>query len=516
MSNILSIDVSQKARLLLSLFVPHKVHFLVLLFGALGVFSFAPFFFSPVILIAIMGLFFFWFNAKSHFEGFKRGLWFGFGFFGLGVSWLFSSMYFYSGVLLPVAILLTFLFVFFLSLFIAFSGWLAQYLRQRYSSGFTLTVLFPAIWVLFELLRASLLGGYPFLLLGNTHIDTWLAGYAPVLGVWGVSWGVAVSAGILLWLYQKRAWVRASLSLALLWSLGGMLQDIEWVKPVDAPIEIALLQGNIPQEEKWVQSNFLPTLKAYTSLTKQHMDADVIVWPETAIPAYYEVVEKGVLSSFIKDLQLLDQDVLVGVIAGEQSSDHYYNALVNLNQPEDRYYKHHLVPFSEFFPFHDLFDYLSSLFNIPFATFTHGDKNQAPLMLGGQLAGLSVCYEMAFGNELAQQLPEAKYLITVSNDAWFAHTFEPAQQLQEVQMRALELGREIARSTNTGYTAIIDIKGHIKQQIPAYERGVLRGEIQPYDGLTFYAEWGKTPVLFMLFFLFAFVLGKRYFLTGRF
>ncbi len=462
-----------------------------------------------------MGLFFFWFNAKSRFEGFKLGLWFGFGFFGLGVSWLFSSIYIYSGVLLPVAVLLTFLFILFLSLFIALSGWLAQYLRARYSAGFTLTVLFPAIWVSSELLRASFLGGYPFLLLGNTHIDTWLAGYAPVFGVWGVSWAIAISAGILLWLYQKRAWVRASLSLALLWSAGGMLQDIEWVQPMADPIEIALLQGNIPQEEKWEQSNFLPTLKTYTTLTKQHLDADVVVWPETAIPAYYEVVEKGVLNTFIKDVQLLDKDVVVGAISGEKNSNHYYNALINLNQPEQRYYKHHLVPFSEFFPLHNLFDYLSNLFDIPFATFTHGDKNQPPLMLGGQLAGLSICYEMAFGSELAQQLPEAKYFITVSNDAWFAHTFEPAQQLQEVQMRALELGREIARSTNTGFTAIVDIKGQIKQQIPAYARGVLRGNVQPYEGLTFYAEWGKTPILFMLFFLFAFVLGKRYFLTGR-
>jgi len=330
-----------------------------------------------------------------------------------------------------------------------------------------------------------------------------------------VSWAIAMTAGFLLWLYQSRAWVVGSVSLSLLWAVGGMLQDVQWVQPVDKPIDIALLQGNIPQEEKWQSSMFLPTLNAYVSMTKKNLDADVIVWPETAIPAYYEVVEKGALSSFIKDVQLLDVDVLVGAIAGDPSSDSYYNALIKLNRPDERYYKHHLVPFSEFFPFHGLFDYLSALFDIPFATFTHGDKNQPPLMLGGQLAGLSICYEMAFGNELAAQLPEAKYLITVSNDAWFAHTFEPAQQLQEVQMRALELGREIARSTNTGYTAIIDINGHIKQQIPPYERGVLRGEVQPYEGLTFYAAWGKTTVLFVLFSFFAFLFAKRYFLTGR-
>jgi apolipoprotein N-acyltransferase len=205
----------------------------------------------------------------------------------------------------------------------------------------------------------------------------------------------------------------------------------------------------------------------------------------------------------------------VGAIAGDRGSANYYNALINLHRPTDRYYKSHLVPFSEFFPLNDAFAYVSSLFNIPYATFTAGADDQAPLMLGGQLAGLSICYETAFGEEMARQLPEAKYLITVSNDAWFAHTFEPAQQLQEVQMRALELGREIARSTNTGFSAIIDIKGKIKQQIPAYEIGVLRGKVQPYEGLTLYAEWGKLPVLFLLFSLFAFMLAKRYFLSGR-
>ncbi len=500
---------------LITLFLPKKAHAIAFVLGVLGVFSFAPFDFSPVIIGSLAGLFLLWLEAESRFEGFKIGLWFGLGFFGLGVSWLFSSIYIYSGVLLPLAILMTLIFVLFLALFVAFSGWITQYFKNSKRPGLVLTVLFPAVWVGGELLRSSLFGGYPLLLVGNTHLMTWLAGYAPVLGVWGVSWAIAMSAGLLLWLFKSRSWVVASLTLCLLWSIGGLLQDIEWVKPLDKPIDIALLQGNVPQEKKWLQSEFMPTLKTYVSLTKSNMDADVIVWPETAIPAYYDVVERGALNSFIKDAQLLSTDILAGTIAGDRGSENYYNALINLHRPEDRYYKHHLVPFSEFFPLNDLFAFVSSLFDIPYATFTAGQEDQAPLMLGGQLAGLSICYETAFGEEMAMQLPDAKYFITVSNDAWFAHTFEPAQQLQEVRMRALELGREIARSTNTGFSAIIDIQGNIKQQIPAYETGVLRGLIQPYEGMTFYAEWGKLPVLFLLFNLFGFMLAKRYFLTGR-
>mgnify|MGYP002062238668 CR=1 FL=1 len=499
-----------------NVFVPAKQHGLALLLGAMSVFAFAPFDVSPLMLASIAGLFMLWLDAESRFEAAKIGLWFGFGQFGLGVSWLFSSMYFYSDVALPFAVILTAGFVLFLSLSVAIGGWITHYFKNPNRPGLVLTLLFPAVWVLVELIRSSIFGGFPFLLSGTTHLHTWLDGFAPVFGVWGVSWAVAISAGLLLWLFKQKSWVAASMSLCLIWSLGGLLQQVEWVKPVAKPIDVALIQGNIPQEEKWLPNAFYPTLKTYIGLTKQNMDADVVVLPETAIPAYYDVVEKGALLGFIKDAKLLNTDILVGVIAGGANSEHYYNALINVHNPEDRYYKKHLVPFSEFFPFTSAFAFVSGLFDIPFATFTHGPSDQKPINLGGQDAGLSICYEMAFGEELARQLPQAKYLITVSNDAWFAGTFEPAQQLQEVQMRALELGREIARSTNTGYTAIVDIKGNIKQQIPAYEEGVLRGKVQPYEGLTFYAEWKKMPILFLLFAYFGFLLAKRYFLRGRF
>ncbi|BCN94024.1 apolipoprotein N-acyltransferase [Thiomicrorhabdus immobilis] len=504
------------ALFLKNVFVPQKSHLFALLLGVISVFAFAPFDLSPIMLASVAGLFLLWLDAETRFEAAKIGLWFGLGQFGLGVSWLFSSMYFYSGVMLPVAVVLTFCFVLFLALSVALGGWIAQYFKNPNRPGLVLILLFPAVWVLIELVRSTIFGGFPFLLSGTTHLGTWLDGYAPVLGVWGVSWALAISAGLLLWLFKQKSWVTASVSLCLIWSVGGLLQNVQWVKPLGKPLEVALIQGNIAQEKKWLPNEFYPTLKTYIGLTKLNMDADVVVWPETAVPAYYDVVEQGALKSFIKDAKLLKTDILVGVIAGGKDSDNYYNALINVHRPEERYYKHHLVPFSEYFPFTSAFEFVSGLFDIPFATFTHGEKDQKPLMLGGQPAGLSICYEMAFGDELANQLPEAKYLITVSNDAWFANTFEPAQQLQEVRMRALELGREIARSTNTGYTAIVDIKGNIRQQIPAYETGVLRGKVQPYDGLTFYAEWKTMPVLFLLFTYFGFLLAKRYLQRGRF
>lgn len=506
-----------KARVLsvLRLFVPQKNELIALLLGAASVLAFAPFEFAFVMLLGLAGLFWLWQQkAQSVYEGFKIGLWFGLGLFGAGVSWLFSSMYFYSNVNIVLSIVATFLFVLFLSFYIGLAGWLVLYFKDDKRPGLMLFVLFPAVWVAAEYLRGNLFGGFPFLQIGLSHIDSWLAGYAPLLGVLGVSWAVAISAGLLLWFAQQRAWFVPGLMLGVLWATGGLLQKVQWVEPSGKPIDIALVQGNIPQEKKWRRDEFYPSLKRYVEMTKQHIDADVIVWPETAIATYFDVVEKGALYSFIKDAKLMNKDILVGVIAGKDKT--YYNALVNLGKPQERYYKTHLVPFSEYFPFVGFFKFLNQFFDIPYDSFAHGPENQPPLKLGGQLAGLSVCYEMAFGEELARYLPEAKYLITVSNDAWFAHTLEPAQQLQEVRMRALELGREIARSTNTGHTVVVGVDGQIKAQIPAYEEGVLRDKVQPYDGMTFFAQWKQLPIEMMLFAIFGFVLGKRYFLTGRF
>jgi len=494
---------------------PTKPASIALALGAISVLAFAPFSFSPVILFTIAGLFLLWQDSETAFDSVKLGLWFGMGMFGVGVSWLFSSMYFYSGVALPFSILLTFGFVLFLALSTALSGWMAFYFKNPNRIVINLVLLFPAVWVVGELFRATIFGGFPFLLSGVSHLHTWLDGYAPIFGVWGVSWAIAISAGLLVWLFRSKNWLAASITLCLLWSVGGLLKDVEWVKPLDNPIDVALIQANIPQEEKWQREAFFPTLQKYIIHTKNNMDADVIVWPETAVPAYYDVVERGALLQFIKDAQILNTDIVIGVIDGDIGVDNYYNALINVRNPEDRYYKHHLVPFSEYFPFTSAFEFLTGLFNIPFATFSAGDPNQKPMKLGGHDVSLSICFEMAFGEELATQLPEAKYMITVSNDAWFANTFQPAQQLQDVQMRALELGREVARSTNTGYTAIIDIKGNIKYEIAPYQEGVLRGKVQPYEGLTFYAQWKRLPVLFLLFMFFGFLLAKRYLLKGR-
>ncbi|MDR9499310.1 MAG: apolipoprotein N-acyltransferase [Hydrogenovibrio sp.] len=466
--------------------------------GGLMVFAHAPIGIAPLALIALMGLFWFWQQAPTVTRAVQQGMWFGFGFFGIGVSWLISSIYLYAEVPLPLAVLAVLIFIGFLSLYFmlagALVGWLRRPVEGQFDQAWYWLGLMPAIWVLAELIRGSLFGGFPFLVTGNSHLYTSLSGYVPVIGAMGVSWLVALTAGLLLWLFKTRGWVLASAALVLIWGGGFLLDRVTWVTPKGQPVDIALLQGNVPQDQKWQGDQLRPTLERYVSMTRENMNADLVVWPETAVPGYFDVVERGALRSFIRDAQLLEKTILMGVIRRDGANDAYFNSIVNAGNPEQFYDKRHLVPFSEFFPFYDLLSVISGWFDIPFSEFTAGGIGQKPLQLGEHKVALSVCYEMAFGTELAPGARDADFLVTVSNDAWFAHTLEPAQQMQDAQMRALELGREIARATNTGYTAIVGVDGLVREQLPLYEPGVLREKIQPYQGETPFVRWGHTPL----------------------
>lgn len=498
-----------------ALLQPNRFSLLAILFGAMTVFGFAPFSLSPLALIGLAGLFWLWTRAENRAQAFHYGLMFGLGQFGLGVSWLFSSVYFHSDVGLIAAVALVAGFVILLAMFPALTGFIAKNFYNPKHPGAALLWMMPAAWILVEWTRSKVLGGLPFLTIGTSHLGTWLDGYASIFGVFGVSFFVAMTSGLLVWFIVHKQALPAALMIVFIWPIGGVLQDTKWVEPVGEPIKVALLQGGIPQELKWQPEQFIPTMNTYISMTRDNLDAELIVWPETSIPAYFDQAEYGVLKTFVSDAKLQSRDILVGAITRNRQTGEYYNAMLNLKDRQE-YRKRHLVMFGEYYPFSSLIEPLAQTFNFPFSQFSTDSETNGLLNLAGHPAGVSICFEMMFGADLARDLPQARYLVTTSNDAWFAHTFEPAQLLQEAQMRARELGREIARATNTGHTAIIDIRGQIKAQIEPYQAGVLRGEIQPYEGQTPYSRWTNWPIVIFALSIFGFILGKRYSFTGKF
>ncbi len=507
----LKISWRNGARALLRLWRPRWPHLQAAMLGAMAVFAFAPFSWAPLALLSLAGLMWLWLKADRPSQAFKLGFWFGLGLFGAGASWLLSSLYVYGGAPLLLALVALAGWIIYLSLFPAFAGWLAKRFSNPSWPIAGLLIIYPAAWVVGEYLRGHLLGGFPVLTMGTSHVLTWLDGYAPVLGVYGVSWALAVSAAALVWLVERGAWIGAALVFALVWLTGGSLSDIRWTHPTGKPVDVALLQGNVPQDEKWRPDRLYSQLKRYVAMTRRNLGADVIVWPETAVPAFFDLVEKGALKTFIRDAGILRKDILVGAIWRDADRRHYYNALINIGQrPHPVYRKYHLVMIGEYYPFGEALRPLFEWLDVPFDQFTAGPFPPDPMKLGHHHAGMAICFETQFGEELRHQLPKADYFITVSNDAWFARTLEPAQSLQEVQMRAKELGRMFARATNTGMTALVDVDGRIVSRLPAYQQGVLRAEVQPHSGLTPFARWGELPLLFMLGGVFGFVLAIRH------
>jgi apolipoprotein N-acyltransferase len=463
--------------------------------GGLTTLAFAPFNLWPLAMLGPAMLFFLWTRPGA--SGFQTGLAYGLGLMGSGVSWLHVSIAQFGdlGWLFPLVVTLGF--VALVALYYGLLGWLAlsftSPLRVR------LLWIFPALWVLVEWLRGWLMTGFPWLQLGYSQIDSPLAGYAPLLGALGVSWMLAISAGLLVLLREpgRVRWVAAS-ALLLIWLAGWGLSQKAWTTPLGAPLQVALIQGNIPQAEKWLPEQLTPSLVTYAQQSKPRLDGDLIVWPETAVSAFQFQVDEAFLQPLESVVKQHHTHLVFGVVQMDEQREHYFNAMVALgNEQRDNYYKRHLVPFTEYLPFKSLFWPLVQLFSIPMSDFTPGSGK--PLMqVGPYQAGMSICYEDAFGSELIESLPEAAYLINASNDAWFGRSLAPYQHLQMARMRALETGRYLLRATNTGISAIVGPKGELVSVAPLLELDVVAGKILPLQGLTPYARFGNLPLLALL------------------
>jgi apolipoprotein N-acyltransferase len=255
-----------------------------------------------------------------------------------------------------------------------------------------------------------------------------------------------------------------------------------------------VLQGNVEQAVKWNPDGLLPTLQTYLQLTRDHLDSDLIVWPETAIPEFLHSVEQPLLKPLGETARARGAEIVIGVPIME-SADHYYNGLISIGSAEDRYYKRHLVPFGEYLPFKALLRPLIDWFDVPMSDFSRGHAAKPLLQVGAHRVGVSICYEDVFPDEVRQALPEASYLINVSNDAWFGDSLAPHQHLEFARLRALESGRPLVRATNTGISAIVDERGGVIGSIRSFERGAYSAEIQPRAGVTPFSRLGSGPAI---------------------
>jgi len=456
--------------------------------GAAAVPAFAPIGFFPIALLSFAWLAHLWADAGPR-RAFWTGFLFGMGLFGAGVSWVYVSLSQFGGMPPPLAALATFLFCALLAAFTGGAGWLQA--RVPASGPVRALLLIPASWALFEWLRSWVFTGFPWLAAGYAATGWPLQGFAPLFGVFGISFLVVSLAGMLWWLARtRRAMILAPIALMLV--AGQALRFVDWTSPAGEPLRVALLQGNVDQEMKFRPERYARTLDTYARLAEQ-TSARLVVLPETALPQFLDRIEPAYLARLEAAARRNNGDLLVGVPYRSERGD-YFNSVVSLGSaPRQFYHKSHLVPFGEFVP--PLFGWVMNWLKIYLGDFARGAPDQPPLAVAGQQVAVNVCYEDAFGDAIGSQARRATLLVNVSNVAWFGDSLAPSQHLQIARLRAVETGRVHLAATNTGITAAIDRDGVVLARLPQYAEGFLEIAVQGYAGVTPYMRWSDWPIL---------------------
>lgn len=467
--------------------------------GAATVAGYAPFQLFPLPLLTFAALFLLWQNAASARDAAGLGFAFGLGWFGAGVSWVYISLNVFGAMPAALAAAVTLLFCAYLALFPATAGWLSR--RWPLPPAVNWMLFVPAAFTLLEWLRGWLFTGFPWLNPGYSQAPASpLAGYAPLLGVHGITLLLFATAGLLCWGWYAKPWRQAArawpwpAALLLLWIAGFGLKAVDWTEATGSRVTVSLLQGNVAQDLKWRADHLRDTLLRYLELVRSS-DSRLIILPETALPLFLRDVPADYLDELASHARANNGDVLLGV--PERLPDgRYYNSVVSVGSAERQTYrKQHLVPFGEFIPLRPLLGELVSKLAIPLQDFARGASEQQPLAVAGERVAVNICYEDAFGEEIIRQLPQATLLVNVSNVAWFGRSIAPQQHLQIAQMRALETGRWMLRATNTGMTAVVNPRGRVEAVAPEFTRAVLTYRVAGMRGATPYVRWGNAAAL---------------------
>lgn len=483
--------------------------------GAALSLAFAPFGYWPLAILCPAWLFFAWQGVAPR-RAAMIGFCFHAGTFLAGTYWLYHSVHTIGGAPIWLAIVLMLALVAIMGAYLALLG----YLQARWlpaAGVLRWCVGLPALWVLVEWWRGWFLSGFPWLSLGYAQIDSPLAGWVPLLGVYGVSLICVIAAGALVAVFEvgRRLYQLAIAAILLPCVVGLALRNHEWTRTSDAPVAVAVVQASVPQDYKWSPEWRDKTLSLYRNLAEPYFGTPLIIWPEAALPDLsYELTDY--LSELWGDAHRAHSDLVMGLLHYDFNRDAYYNGVLALGDQAQWYHKRHLVPFAEFFPVPESVRSWLRLMNLPYSDFTAGAVEQPTLRVAGQKLGLTICYEDGFGAEQLSILKDATLLVNVTNDAWFGETSAPPQHLEISRMRALEAGRDMVRAANDGISALITADGKVKATLPRFKQAVLTGTVQPRTGLTPYARVGNWPVLLLCMLGLIWVLfGSKYYLASK-
>lgn len=479
---------------------------IALVAGALITLSFSPFNYWPIAIISLTTL-----ALLLKTQTIKTILWrsfaFGVGFYAAGIHWVYVSIHNFGGASPLFAGFLVFLFACFMAAaftvpFYIFGRWFSH-------NKFALILALPAFWLLGEWMRTWLLTGFPWLFLGYAHLNTPLAGWAPIGGVLSIGFILTLTAGVIAeWLWHTRnihptkmMLVIASCCCAIIWIAGAGLKTITWAEPDAVAIKVGMVQPNVDQSTKlsFDENTTIAALDQLRELSANLWSNDWVIWPEAAIPTtltYQEALP------FLEEMNSKaaehDAALFTGVIFEDQKQQKYYNSIAGLGQGYGFYHKRRLVPFGEYVPLENQVRGLIEFFNLPTSFIHLGPQDQHGLIAKGVRITPAICYEIVYPDLIAQAAKETQVLLSVNNLGWFLDSIQAKQFMQMAQMRALETGRYLVYSTNNGPSAIIDNHGKILSQSDSFKAQTFTGEIHAVKGWTPFMVYGSGPLVILV------------------
>ena len=468
-----------------------KVQFASIILGAVSVLAFAPFDFPLVVFVCLSGLFYLS-KDRSPRQAFRYGFFFGLGQYLFGVSWVYVSLATYGGMPFWMGSVAVLGFAAIMALFVALTNYLANVLAKGDFNRYL--VLLPFSWAVFEWSKSWVLSGFPWLDIGYTQTQTWLFSWAPLGGLYLVTFLTVALSCALVYIFLSRSIVVMSLILSLV--LGSFfINRVAWTSPDGEPTRIGIVQANIAIEGKWSNENQSRAISKYQTLSAKLADSSkssLIVWPETALPLYATQTDRAFWQTVAPD----GVNILTGLL--DYDGVNSYNSAA-LNCFSDRsnpqlYRKRHLVPFGEYQPLAFLFSWVFEYLQLPMSDFKGWQGAQSLQCENGVKIGLSICYEDAFSNEYREHLADASILVNISEDAWFGDSFAPHQRRQMAQMRARELGRPMVRAANSGPSLFVNEFGQVMRSTQQFVEAIDSFDIQPMKGRTPFMAFGSWIV----------------------
>lgn len=486
--------------------INHQRLLLSVIAGAVYPLGFAPFGYWLLPILSVALIFQVW-SVSDQRTVLWSALLYGLSLYGVGVSWIYVSMVNFGNMAPPMAVIAVILFALILTAFTLAPAFVYSRIAQRFSVGMRLTLLLPALWVSFEYLRGTLFTGFAWLYLGYASVDTWFSAWGPIAGVLAASYVLAVIAGLLT--LSWRRWQSEGLwsnvngppaMIIVLVVISWALQGLRWTEQSGQAMEVTLVQADVSLADKWKPEKRQDLMQTYLEASRAAGQADLVVWPEAALPMLLDQVPLD----YLDELHALPGALAFGVI--ERSDDHaqLYNSFAVLDDGSSSgaemqvYHKRHLVPFGEFFPFKPILGWLLESLSIPMSDFARGTATQGNLRIGSLQVVPTICYEDAFPEDWRRQVSEAHAIVNISEDAWFGDSFAPHQRLEMARMRAIEFQRPVIRVSNSGLSTVIDSYGEMDAISPQFQPALFSSPVYPMLGDTPYMRYGQWPLWFWL------------------